>query len=1270
MSVKANTVAADNDEYGGMALSTSTLFKEKDEALRLLEQIAAAEDGKGGEALVAKFAKILDGYLELPIVLDPHLESMVEKLIPRARELLITCSPQMSADDGAAYPFQVYKHPTFHCICCAIYHLCRVHGYKHVRKLLPHEASDLEPVLFTLQCHDRSDSSTWENRYILLLWLSMLVLVPFDIGTIDSSATSTLTCTVVHLCRSTLSDAALTREAAAVCLGSLLTRPDMNTTPLENFMRWCTEVLDVEGHQQDSAAQLTFKISGILLALAYIFKAGDRDSIRRLAPGFVCPLVKMVEMDPLRRTLTRKLCVKVIQRIGLSFLPPRVVSWRYCRGKRSLLQNLAGSSTEKQNRLSSLKASIYEGDGGVDDENEEEDFPTELEEVIEQLLSGLCDKDTVVRWSAAKGIGRITNRLPKDLADEVVSSVLEICTKFQIDTAWHGACLALAELARRGLLLPQKLVSAIPIVVKALGYDVRSGATSVGANVRDAACYVCWAFARAYSRKVMAPHVNPLADAMLVTALFDREINVRRAAAAAFQENVGRQGHSNFPHGIDIITAANFFTLGNRTTAYLDISIKIAGFERYRLPILSWLLNRTVVHWDQTVRKLGAEALGRLATLYPTLLLDREECLGSVLYHCLSSDICKRHGACLSAAEIVFGLSSAGYTSALHNEPLADELGSLVERMGNANLFRGPGGEMVCIAICYYVECMAIANIPISDERIDLLIDRIDGFLRHPNEEVSRAAAKALKSFTISYMADPTTSLVEKLNCRYVRMLCTDPVSTSTRGAALALGSLNRPLLLSQSSESQKCACVEEGTRGGVKDVIAALMSAAGPLAVVGGVPDVETRRNCLISLVALTETVGVGTCVEFGCTQLNAVLDSMLEAQLDYGVDKRGDTGSWCRMEGLKGLHKISLLAVAASRGVLDENSRCVSEQDKYFSAELSGRIICAVLKQLSEKLDTVRGCAGRVLQDLLTTKSTLFPYVPYRDDLEKIFQLTHNNDTSGQATADIDWSSSAVTFPMVIKAMKLPTYHDAILSGLILSVGGLTESVVRHSRSALLNWVKETRKSQSIDSLVRLAMSLVTLCDERHKVDRVMLPLLKTLELLLEEDVFDDLMMTERLQFAEKLLIAVRMELRGSKQISKLCVGANVVVCLAAYCEVVRDKALALTITLLGHRFPRVRKHIAECIYMKLLSHPEVAKDEVYEELLEELTLVVWDAPLDKSVDARNKIAAMFGIERLLKSKKKNAIKDVSGNDKVIPVALQDDMASYSSLVHDTGY
>lgn len=43
------------------------------------------------------------------------------------------------------------------------------------------------------------------------------------------------------------------------------------------------------------------------------------------------------------------------------------------------------------------------------------------------------------------------------------------------DTAWHGGCLAVAELARRGLLLPERLGGVVPLVAKALEYDVRRG---------------------------------------------------------------------------------------------------------------------------------------------------------------------------------------------------------------------------------------------------------------------------------------------------------------------------------------------------------------------------------------------------------------------------------------------------------------------------------------------------------------------------------------------------------------------------------------------------------------------------------------------------------------------------------------------------------------------------------------------------------------------------------------------------------------------------
>lgn len=50
------------------------------------------------------------------------------------------------------------------------------------------------------------------------------------------------------------------------------------------------------------------------------------------------------------------------------------------------------------------------------------------------------------RWSAAKGIGRITARLPMDLADDVLGFVLNLFSGRESDSAWHGGCLALAEL--------------------------------------------------------------------------------------------------------------------------------------------------------------------------------------------------------------------------------------------------------------------------------------------------------------------------------------------------------------------------------------------------------------------------------------------------------------------------------------------------------------------------------------------------------------------------------------------------------------------------------------------------------------------------------------------------------------------------------------------------------------------------------------------------------------------------------------------------------
>ena len=132
----------------------------------------------------------------------------------------------------------------------------------------------------------------------------------------------------------------------------------------------------------------------------------------------------------------------------------------------------------------------------------------------------------------------------------------------------------------------------------------------LGAHVRDAACYVSWAFARAYSPAVLMPYVpNKLAPALLIVSVFDREVNCRRAASAAFQENVGRLGAEAVPHGIDLLTTCDYHSVGIRAHAYTELSVKVAEkSEEYALKLVEHLLQKKISHWDGSVRELTGQA--------------------------------------------------------------------------------------------------------------------------------------------------------------------------------------------------------------------------------------------------------------------------------------------------------------------------------------------------------------------------------------------------------------------------------------------------------------------------------------------------------------------------------------------------------------------------------------------------------------------------------------------------------------------------------------
>jgi hypothetical protein len=102
----------------------------------------------------------------------------------------------------------------------------------------------------------------------------------------------------------------------------------------------------------------------------------------------------------------------------------------------------------------------------------------------------------------------------------------------------------------------------------------------VGVNVRDSACYVAWSAARAYDPGVLLPYLGSLSQTLVVVMLYDREVNVRRAASSTFQELVGRCPNV-IPHGIEILAESDYFALALRHNSYLKVAPFVAAFKEY-----------------------------------------------------------------------------------------------------------------------------------------------------------------------------------------------------------------------------------------------------------------------------------------------------------------------------------------------------------------------------------------------------------------------------------------------------------------------------------------------------------------------------------------------------------------------------------------------------------------------------------------------------------------------------------------------------------------
>lgn len=125
-----------------------------------------------------------------------------------------------------------------------------------------------------------------------------------------------------------------------------------------------------------------FAIQGVLSTIAMILKHGKREDLLPHASKLLRFIIN-TEYKETPGTQIPKLGFKIIQRIGLVYLKPRIMSWRYQRGNRILALSLnnCGDGTVESNTDS-------EPTNNIDENDDDFEVPEEIEDVIDELMQG------------------------------------------------------------------------------------------------------------------------------------------------------------------------------------------------------------------------------------------------------------------------------------------------------------------------------------------------------------------------------------------------------------------------------------------------------------------------------------------------------------------------------------------------------------------------------------------------------------------------------------------------------------------------------------------------------------------------------------------------------------------------------------------------------------------------------------------------------------------------------------------------------------------
>jgi tubulin-specific chaperone D len=498
----------------------------------------------------------------------------------------------------------------------------------------------------------------WQERYIMLLWLSHLVLTPFDLQSISSSHEPLLTqallpeelsdpsipgivSALVSAGLENLGAASKERESASRLIVRIALRPDMQRLgQLDRLVKLMLAKLE-EYTQRPTASM--YECLGYLSVISGIVKTGSADDVSPLLTTIIDACLEAATIKSAKPNMIR------------ASAPARKMLVAILRA--SMLHAITLNSRDGIKQISN--DALYGN----------------LEGIIQYLLDALGDKDTPVRLAASKALSVLVQKLDGSMKTEIVQAVLDtleedvlykksesgdlksVSLLTQEDkqrmsrnlTAvsplnWQGLLLTLGHLLFRRTVPPDQLSPVLKSLLSGLEFEQRSATgTSIGGSVRDAACFGFWSLARKYatselqaieptsilpalkatfSTTVEASVLQIVANHLVVSACLDPSGNIRRGSSAALQELIGRHPDMII-QGIALVQIVDYHAVARRSRAMLEVAGGAAELDN----VYRWVLLNALLGWrgaravDDDSRRIAAVAISKLVSSEP--LSDR-----------------------------------------------------------------------------------------------------------------------------------------------------------------------------------------------------------------------------------------------------------------------------------------------------------------------------------------------------------------------------------------------------------------------------------------------------------------------------------------------------------------------------------------------------------------------------------------------------------------------------------------------------------------------